>query len=92
MRSISVLIVVALSLPQIGCGGQPPPAPATNYSPATEVQTPTREATVGERELYAEREKQATQLETFKGGNPGAVTVLVVVLLVILILILLKVI
>jgi hypothetical protein len=88
MRSISVLIALALSFQQVGCAGQPR-TPAANHSPVTEVQTPAREATTGERELYAEREKQDSALERFKGGDPGLVTVLVVVLLVVVILMLL---
>jgi hypothetical protein len=93
MRAISTLITIALLFHQTGCVEPRPRTPVASQAAAQSQTVPTREATPEEGELYAEREKQATNLEDFKGGNHGGVVTLVlVVVLVILILYLAKVI
>jgi hypothetical protein len=95
MRPLIAVMVVSLLFVPVGCAeSRVPRAPAATPSPI-QVQaqpTPRRDATQEERQLYAEREKQAVGLEKFRGGDAGVVTVLVVVLLVVVILMLLKVI
>jgi hypothetical protein len=86
MRAISTLIIVALLSYQSACVQSRPRPTAAHHSPAPLQTQPAREATPQERELYAEREQQAAELEKFRGGNASLVTVLVVVLLVVLIL------
>jgi hypothetical protein len=91
---IAVIVVSLLSVLPVGClGNRPPREPAASHSRAQlQVQPTPREASDEERQLYAQREKQANELERFKGGDAGVVTLVVVVLLVVLLLIVLKVI
>ena len=82
MKAALIILATLFSVPAVATA-----SPPTSPAPTDRVERP-RPASDAELERYAEREKQAQELEEFEGGRRGTIatsTVIIILLVAILV-------